>query len=177
MKQFYMDTNVFMSRFKPDDPYFEEARSIVEGMEKGELQAETSVLTLLEAASVSGRLYESRRGDGRKKKIFVVGMLMRLATLRIRFVNIAGDSPIPVKGINASLPSIFNESILLSLQCSLKTLDLIHLAAGRHAKRMNSELDAFVTGDKGFLSNKKELSGIIGMPVLSPKEYVESFGM
>ena len=38
---------------------------------------------------------------------------------------------------------------------------------------MNSELGAFVTGDKDFLSNKKELSEIMKMPIFSPKEYVE----
>ena len=55
--------------------------------------------------------------------------------------------------------------------------DLIHLAAVRHAKRMNRELGVFVTGDKGFLSNKKELSEIIGMSILSPKEYVRVLGL
>jgi len=180
MKQFYMDTNVFISRLKPDDPYHSAARVIVKSLEEDEIQAETSVLTLLEVASVSGRLYEAKRGaeEGeRERKVFIVRILRRLAGLRAKFVNISGDTQISVKGIRANLPSVFNEAILLSLKSTLRTLDLVHLAAARHAKRMNNELGAFVTGDKEFLSGKKELSEIIGMPLLSPREYVEGLGI
>lgn len=180
MKQFYMHTNVFISRLKPDDPYYREARAIVKGLEEGELQTETSVLTLLEVASASGRLYEAKKGGKsreRERKLFIVRILKRLAGLRTKFINIAGDLPLSVRRINASLPSVFNEAILLSLESPLKTLDLIHLAAARHAKRRNNELGAFVTGDKEFLTKKKELSEIIGMPVLSPREYVEVLGL
>ncbi len=180
MKQFYMDTNVFISKLKPDDPYHSDAKTIVKSLEEGEIQAETSVLTLLEAASVSGRLYDGKkgeRGSEKERKIFIVRVLRRLAGLRTKFISIAGDTPISVRGIQATLPSIFNEAVILSLQSTLRTLDLIHLAAARHAKRMNEELGAFVTGDKEFLSNKKKLSEIIGMPVLSPKEYVKGLGL
>jgi len=100
-----------------------------------------------------------------------------LSGLRTKFINIEGDTPVSIRSINTSLPSVINEAILLSLQTTLKTLDLIQLAAARHGKRMNNELGAFVTGDKAFLSKKKELSEIIGMPVLSPKEYVEVLGL
>jgi predicted nucleic acid-binding protein len=179
MKQVYLDTNVFISRLKPDDPYHSQAKTMVLGLEGGELQAETSVITLLEVASVSGRLYETngRKRSERGRKVFIVKALQRLARLRTKFINLSGDTPISVKEIEANLPSIFNEAINLSLRSTLRTLDLIHLAAARHAKHMNVNLGAFVTGDNEFLSHKKELSGIMGMPVLSPKEYVEALGL
>ncbi|MCS4537532.1 MAG: type II toxin-antitoxin system VapC family toxin [Thaumarchaeota archaeon] len=179
MKQFYMDTNVFVSRLKSDDPYHVEAKAIVRSLEDDEIQAETSVLALLEVASVSGRLYEAKKGEKGEKgrKVFVVRILSWLAGIKPKFINISGDTPVSIRGVQASLPSIFNEAILLSLQSTLRTLDLIRLAAARHAKRMNNELGAFVTGDKEFLSNKKELSRIIGMPILSPKEYAEGLGL
>lgn len=177
MNQFYMDTNVFMARFKSDDPFHAQAKSIARSLEKGEILAETSVLTLLEVASVSGRLYRKRKGDDKRKKAFVIKMIRKLGRLKTNFINIAGDKQISIKGIQAILPCVFDEGILLSLQCDLRTLDLVHLAAARHSKRMNNELAAFVTGDEGFLSDKARLSGIIGMPILSPKEYVEGFGI
>jgi len=180
MKQFYMDTNVFISRLKSDDPYHVEAKAIVKSLEENEIQAETSVLALLEVASVSGRLYEAKKGERRgekERKVFIVRILRRLAGIKPKFINISGDTQVSIRGVQASLPSVFNEAILLSLQSTLRTLDLIHLAAARHAKRMNNELGAFVTGDKEFLSNKKELSRIIGMPILSPKEYAEGLGL
>jgi predicted nucleic acid-binding protein len=179
MNQFYLDTNVFISRLKPGDPYHPQAKTIARGLEEGELQAETSVITLLEVASVSGRLYQTRgrNRSERGRKVFIVRVLQRLAKLRTRFINVPGDTRTSVKGIEANLPSIINEAISLSLRSTLRTLDLIHLGAARHAKRMNSNLGAFVTGDNEFLSRKKELSAIMGMPILSPKEYVEALGL
>ena len=171
-----MDTNVFISKLKSDDPYHRAANSIVRALEKREIQAETSVLTLLETASVLSRLYRAKKSGEEKRKVFIVKTLKRLSGLA-KFVNIAGDAPIPIKGMNASLPSIFNEAIVLSLQCNLRTLDLIHLAAARHGKRMNGELGAFVTGDGGFLSEKRGLSEVINMPILSPNEYASGLGI
>jgi predicted nucleic acid-binding protein len=180
MRQFYMDTNVFISSLKPDDPYHPSAKAIIKGLEDDELQAETSVLTLLEVASVSGRLYQAKRAaesSARKRNVFIVRTMRRLAGLGTKFINIAGDTPLSVKGVRANLPGVFNEAILLSLRSTLRTLDLVHLAAARHARRMNNELWAFVTGDREFLSSKKELSEILGMPVLSPKEYADGLGI
>lgn len=182
MKVFYMDTNVFISRLKPDDPYHSETRAMIKSMEEGEIQAETSVFTLLEVASVSSRLYESRKTEGRResekeRKVFIIRALRRIAGLKTRFIHIAGDTPLSVRGVQATIPSVFNEAILLSLQSNLRSLDLIHLAAARHAKRMNGELGAFVTGDEEFLADKKELAEIVGMPILSPREYVEALGL
>lgn len=174
-----MDTNVFISRFKSDDPYHKEASAIIRSLEKGELVAETSVFTILEVASVSGRLYRKSRNETvlDKKRAFVIKMIRKLGLLRPNFINIPGDKHVSIKGVQAILPSAFDEGILLSLECNLKTLDLIHLAAARYSKRMNNKLAAFVTGDEGFLSDKARLSGIIDMPILSPKEYVDSFGI
>jgi len=173
MKHFYMDTNVFVSRLKPDDQYHSEAKIIFKGLEKDEIRSETSVLTLLEVASVSGRLYRLKRRSEKEKRVFIVRALRRLARVTTKFINIAGDAPLSIKGIQAILPSMFNEAILLSLQTNLRTFDLIHLASARHAKRMNDELGAFVTGDKEFLVNKKELAELIGMPIFSPREYTK----
>jgi predicted nucleic acid-binding protein len=175
-----MDTNVFISQIKPDDPYHPEAKAIGKSLKEEEIQANTSVLTILETASVASRLYEAKRGEKgslKERNIFIIKALRRLAGLKTNFIHIAGDTPIAVRNIQANMPSIFNEAILLSLQTTLRTLDLIHLTAARHAKQMNSELGAFVTGDSEFLSKKEQLSKTLGMPILSPKEYVEGLGL
>ena len=179
MKQFYMDTNVYISGLKPDDPFHSDSKAIVKALERNEIRAETSVLTLLEVASVSGRVYAAKKGkkSQKERKVFIVRSLRRLAGLKTKFINISGDTHLSIRGIEASLPSVFNEAILLSLKSTLKTLDLIHLAAAKHAKQVNTDLSAFVTGDKDFLSNKKELYEIMKMPVFSPKEYVDGLGI
>jgi len=180
MRQFYMDTNVFISRIKPDDPYHSEAKVITKSLENDEVHAETSVLSLLEMASVTSRLYKARRirgGADRERMAFIIETLKRFAALGIRFIHVSGDSPIAVRNIHATMPSIFNEAIILSLQTTLRTFDLIHLAAAKYAKQTNHELGAFVTGDREFLSRKDELSKIMEMPILSPKEYMEGLGL
>jgi len=173
-----MDTNVFISGLKPGDPFHTDSRLLMTGMRNGEIRAETSALTVLEVASVSGRLYHSNRrpaGSEKERKVFVLRALKRLGELKIKFVNVAGDGPAPVKGIQATLPSVFNEGLLLTLRSTLRTLDLIHVAAAKHARLLNADLGAFVTGDREFLSNTDDLAAIVGMPIMSPREYLATF--
>ena len=179
-RQFYMDTNVFISSLKSDDPYHIESKAIARRLEGGEIQAETSVLTLVETASVASRLHQTAehvKVQGKdRRRIFIIKTILKLVDLKIRFINIAGDTPIAVKKIQANLPIIFNDAIIMSLHTPLRTFDLMHLAAARHGKQMNPELGALVTGDAEFLSRKQELAKIIKMPVMSPQEYVETLG-
>jgi hypothetical protein len=49
----------------------------------------------------------------------------------------------------------------------------MQLATARHAKRENGELGAFVTGDDCILRGKEELAAIVGIPFLSPQDYVK----
>ncbi len=176
-----MDTNVFISELKQDALYHAEASAIIRKITDGDLVAETSVLTLLETASVASRLYNARMAGEEgmsesERKIFIIKAIGKLASLKPRFVHLAGDSPPFLRSVRTDLPQIFSEAILMSLLIPLRTFDLIHLAAARYAKQTNQELGAFVTGDNGLLSKKEELTRIIGMPILSPKEYVQALG-
>ncbi len=175
-----MDTNVFISALKADDPYHHEAKIVAKSLRKGEIQAETSILTLLETASVASRMYHRAQGseeDDQKRKTFVVKTLKTLAGLGVKFVHMAGDTPFAVENIMTYVPSVFNESILLGIQTTLRTLDLMHVAAARHAKQNNHEIGAFVTGDMELLRMKGQLSTITGMPFRSPREYVIDIGL
>ncbi len=181
MRQFYLDTNVFISQLKPDDPYHPEALIIARKLQKGEIHAETSVLTILEAASVTGRMYHHAMGNREnvdERKVFVVKTLEVLAGLGIKFVHMEGDILFALGTLKVRMPNLFNDSILLSIQTTLRTLDLMHVAAARYAKQNNRELGAFVTGDDGLLLLKEQLSVIAGgMPFLSPREYVQGLGL
>lgn len=180
MRQFYIDTNVYISRWKTDDPYHSEAKIMASSLQKGELSAYTSVLALLETASVAGRLYGHRKKDKspEQRKIFVIKALRGLASLRVKFIHLSGDIPLPLGNAKVDLPALLADSIFLSFLTGLRTLDLMHIAAARHAKQIDSkELGAFVTGDAELLAGKDEISKIIEMPVLSPKEYVQALGL
>lgn len=177
-----MDTNVFISQLKPDDPYYEASKTIVKKIAGGDIAAETSVLTLLETASVASRLYDMKMAgkddiSNDQRKIFIVKTISGLASLKPRFIHPPGDSPFFMRSVPAELPQVFGEAILMSLLIPLRTFDLIHLAAARWAKQSNQELGAFVTGDNGILLRKREASKLIDVPVLSPKEYVQALGL
>lgn len=175
-----MDTNVFISTLKPDDPYHPEANEIWSALRENRVRAETSVLTLVECASVASRMYQTSKGvkgSDRERKVFIVKTLKKLASLNLSFIHILGDSPMPVKGVAASAPSLFNEAILFSLEAPLRTFDLMHLAAARHGRQTNPELGAFVTGDGELLSRKAHLSELVSMPILSPREYAKAVGI
>jgi predicted nucleic acid-binding protein len=173
-----MDTNVFISALKADDPYHSEAGILASRLRKGEIKAETSTLTLLEVASVASLLYHHVEGkDDQKRRAFVVKILRTLGGLGIRFVHMAGDTPFALGNVKTDVSNIFNESILLSIQTTLRTLDLVHVAAARHAKQNNGELGAFVTGDTDLLGMRGQLSTITGMPFVSPREYVKGLGL
>jgi predicted nucleic acid-binding protein len=171
---------VFISQLKQDDPYHAEALIVARRLQKGEIHAETSVLTMLEAASVAGRMYHHTMGNkanADERRTFVVKTLKILARLGVKFVHIAGDSTLALGGGQVHAPSIINESLLLSVQTTLRTLDLMHIAAARHAKQNNPEIGAFVTGDDGILSLKEQLFVVAGMPFISPRDYVQSLGL
>lgn len=173
-----MDTNVFISHLKADDPYHNEAGVVANKLRKNEIQAETSILTLLEVASVASRLYYAKQSkENQERKTFVVKTIKMLAGLGIKFVHMAGDTPLALGNIKTDVPNTFHESILLSIQTTLRTLDLMHVAVARHAKQKNRELGAFVTGDAELLLMKDQLSKITGMPFLSPREYVRGLGL
>ena len=58
---------------------------------------------------------------------------------------------------NIKMPAIFHQALLISY-AGLKSLDLVHLVAAKHPKKMNSDLDAFVTEDLGFLIRSDSLA-------------------
>ena len=94
-----------------------------------------------------------------------------------RFVHVPCDSSAPIDGTRVEMPATFHQALLLASGVGLRSFDLVHLAAAKHSHLTDPDLGAFVTGDSDFLGRKKELALVIGIPILSPKEYVEGLGL
>lgn len=174
------------------DPFHSEAKTIAKNLETKEIQAHTSVLTLVEVASVASRLYQidsrevpvgkeqeerAKEEIAKRRTVFVIKTIQKLASLNVNFVQISGDVRFFVPEVETSVPAIFDEAFLVSFLIPLRTFDLMHVAAAKHAKQADGRLGALVTGDADFIRKKQELSKIIGMPILSPKEYVLAMGL
>ena len=179
MKSAYLDTNVFIASYKPDDVYHEESSAIIKALEQGEIRGQTSTLTLLEAAAVASRTIPIRKGDDEKevRQSAVSKAILDISNLGLTFVHIPGDSSMPIDGSTIEMPAAFHQALLLASSVGLRAFDLVHLASARYSSLSHSDLSAFVTGDSDFLSKKKELTRILEMPILSPKEYVEGMGI
>ncbi|MEM3382236.1 MAG: type II toxin-antitoxin system VapC family toxin [Candidatus Bathyarchaeia archaeon] len=183
MRIFYLDTNVFISNYKRDDPYHSSSVKIVEGLRQGRIEAYTCVLTILETAAVASRNYEkgihllgaSRMIDRRR---LIGALLKRLLNLNIHFVNLPGETSMKLLKKDITMPIIFHESLSLALKIGLKSLDLIHLSSAKYAKEtLKVPIQAFVTGDEDFLNRKDKLSEIIDFPFLTPSEYASALGI
>lgn len=116
--------------------------------------------------------HTSKQVDPKERKIFVTKAVKKLGQIGIGFIHMSGEAFIELGDVHIPMPVIFNESMILSLETNLRTLDLVHIASAKHAKQVFHDLEAFVTADEEILSNK-DIARIIGMPVQSPGEYVQ----
>lgn len=175
----YFDTNVFVASYKLDDVYHGEASLILSALERGEIRGETSTLTILETAAVAGGIVAIHKTDNEAeiRSSAVARAILGLSKLGLSFVHIPGDSSAPIDGRKVEMPAVFHQALLLGPLAGLKSFDLVHLAAAKYSRLAGSELGAFVTGDSDFLRKKKDLSRIVCVPILSPKEYVEGLGL
>lgn len=84
MKLLYLDTNVILTRYAPEEPQHEAAEKIVREVDVGNQSAVTSVLTLVEVASVTSRAYERfAEADGAmKREEIAAAFLRRVASIR-----------------------------------------------------------------------------------------------
>lgn len=179
MSSVYLDTNVFVSSYKPDDPYYEEASIITKALERKQVKGKTSVLTILEMAAVASRNIKIYKGDNEKEvRSAAIGKaILTLSRLGLSFIHSSGDAYMVLDGITVDMPMILNQALLIAYSAGLRSFDLVHLAAAKHSKQTGSQLSAFVTGDSDFLTKKIAISQILETPILSPREYVQGIGL
>jgi predicted nucleic acid-binding protein len=174
---YYIDTNVLLSQFKRTDPFFRESKIIVEGLKKKSVNGCTSSLTILEIVSFTSRNFSFKKGETSEesRNIAIAKILSEIIAYRLRFTSPQGDYILNLDHGDEeeiSMPSIFGGALSLAAT-GLKTLDLIHLGAAKYTKEVVPDLAGFVTGDNDFLSQGDSLSSKIGIPILSPGEFVK----
>jgi predicted nucleic acid-binding protein len=179
LKAAYFDTNIFIASYKPDDKYYEESSVIVEALKGGEIKGQTSTLTILETAAVASRTIQIHKGDDEKevRRRAVGKAILSLSRLGLGFIHLPGDSSAPIDSHKVEMPAIFHQALLLASKIGLRSFDLVHLATAKYSSLTDSEVSAFVTGDAAFLRQKKDLSDLIDMPILSPREFIQAIGL
>ena len=177
MKLFYLDTNVILTRYAPDEPQHEAAKKIVREVDAGNLAAVTSVLTLVEIASVTSRAHErfAEASGAMKREEIAAAFLLRVASIRnLIFIPTGGEISTKIAEHHVKLPALLAVALEIAPKIGLKTLDNLHLAAAVIASRIyGQKIDYFATLDEEILKHREEVRALIDASVFTPAELVE----
>jgi predicted nucleic acid-binding protein len=167
----YLDTNIILSRFAPDEPHHEEAKELLAKIESGRLSAVTSVLTLVEIICTTSRAYErynhKERELGREE---VAGAFLRrvLKIKKLGFIPIGGEVSVNIDERHVDLPALFALALELGSKTGVKTLDTLHLASASIASRIyDQKIDYFITLDEDILKKAENIHSLIECKVIS----------
>lgn len=170
----YLDTNIILTRYSPDELYHEEAKRLLNEIESGRLSAVTSVLTLVEVACTTSRAYE--RYAHKKKDLgreAIAGAFLKkvLKLNKLRFIPIGGDVTVDADISSVEIPALFALALEIGSKTGVKTLDTLHLASAAIAARIYGEkIDNFVTLDEDILSRRMIIDPLIESRVVSLSE-------
>jgi len=174
MTLLYLDTNVILARYASNEPQHEAAKNIIKRIEEGEMNAMTSVLTLLEVASVTARAYERfvDVGENMKREDIAVAFLGRVVGLvNLTFVPMGGEINLKIAEQNLKFPAVVAVALEIAPKTGLKTLDNIHLATTIFASRIyGQKIDCFVTIDEEILKRREHVGDCIEARVPTPVE-------
>jgi predicted nucleic acid-binding protein len=179
MKNYYLDTNVLLSQYKREDPFYQESALITNALKTEDIEGYTSTITILEACAFITRNFPPKKGETpREGRIIAVSKILKeLSKLRLVYINPLGDYPLRLDGQEVQMPAMLHQALLLSPEIGLRALDLLHLSAAKYARKTGADIRGFVTGDSDFIKIKKTFSKIIDIPILSPRELVDTLGI
>lgn len=172
----YLDTNVVLARYAPDEPEHEEAKSLLAKIEAGKVDAVTSVLTLVEVSCTTSRAYQRFNETDELARDEVAGAFLRriLNIKKLEFIPLGGDLSVDVEERQVKLPALFVLALEIGSKTGVKTLDSLHLASASIASRVYGKtVDCFVTLDEDILKRREEIRKLIGSRVASPSNLKE----
>ena len=177
MKTLYLDTNIILTRYAPDEPQHEATEKIIVEVDAGKLAAVTSVLTLVEIASVTSRAHEktAEASAAMKREEIVTAFIRRVADIQnLTFIPIGGEISIRIAEQHVKLSALLAVALEIAPRTGLKTLDNLHLASAIVASRTyGQKIDYFATLDEEIRKRSEVVRSLINAPVLTPAELVE----
>ncbi len=178
MKNYYLDTNIFLARYSPGEKEHESSQRLLDATETGRLRAITSTLTLVEIASVV------RRAPGKFPRktspAEAAGAFVRraMSVRNLTYVPFGGEMTLGQGGFQVKIPLLFSAALKAVKTVPARTLDLLHLASAYVASRVFGEdLDFFTTLDEGIMGFQREVRNFLGCPVVTPSELVHLEGL
>lgn len=174
----YLDTNVFLARYAPHEPHHEEAKTLLQRIEKGELKAVTSTLTLIEVACTTSRAYDKLTvtTSSLNREEIMAAFLNRLVnTKNLDFIPLGGEVSATVGEQDVKIPAVYAVALEVASKTALKTLDTLHIASAMIASQLyGHNVSLFVTLDEGILKRHEEIRDISMIRVTSPSILYET---
>jgi predicted nucleic acid-binding protein len=173
----YLDTNIILARYSPDEPYFEKAKELLTRIENGRLSAVTSVLTLVEVACTTSRAYE--RYNHKVKRLgreAIAGAFLKriLGIEKIGFIPMGGEVTVNISERHVDFPALFALALEIGSKTGAKTLDTIHLASAAIASRIyGQKIDYFITLDEDILKRREYINPLIESRIISLYEILD----
>ncbi|MGD6805966.1 MAG: type II toxin-antitoxin system VapC family toxin [Candidatus Bathyarchaeia archaeon] len=173
----YLDTNIILTRYSPEEHCHEEAKELLTKVEDDDLSAVTSVLTLVEVVCTTSRAYERFNHKFRELgREAVAGAFLRrvLSIKNLEFIPIGGEVSVKAGEGQVELPALFALALEIGSKTGVKTLDTLHLASAAVAGRIyGQKIDCFVTLDEDILKRKESISSLIDSKVVSLSEKID----
>jgi predicted nucleic acid-binding protein len=168
----YLDTNVILARYAPDEPQHAEAKKILNKIETGPLAAVTSVLTLVEVVCTTSRAYQrfDDQTDLMGREEIAGAFLRRLINIKgLDFIPTGGELTLDAQERQVKLPALFALALEIGSKTGVKTLDTLHLASASIASRIyGDKVDYFLTLDEDILKKHEQIEKLIDSKVISP---------
>lgn len=183
MKKVYVDPNILVAAFMPEDPFFESSRKIYNKLGV-DYEGYTSPLSLVEVAGViSSRLSEfpTELMPIKIKKKFQNLSSSEIAMLITYYImskdglslfHVPGDAKISLRGRNVFMPTILSHALTHSLKLSLRAFDSYHFATAYDLVHLyNIPLSFLISNDRHFLRLKSIIGKSLDLTVTSSNEF------
>lgn len=175
----YVDTNVVISTYKPDEAFYEMALSI---SKSDAIRKVGSHILILELFSVVSRLYKAsqivlpKTVERILSKLSFGDRILAIVNAILLDWNIICPNlrlelrELKLKDYDLLIPEVFVEACKIASSISLKTLDALHIAYAKIINEIFGDLNYFVTVDQNILDNRLKIKETAKIDVISPKE-------
>ena len=160
----YVDTNVIIARYKPNDPLY----SIANEFFQKNYDFVISPITLVELYSVLSRVrpfLKFERGLENANIDTLIAFILYDSKLKI--VARSFISRLQILGKRLRVPLEYHLAIKFAEKLQLKTLDMLHIA---YAYMLRNRLDYIVTGDDDILKARELIKRHMGLEIREPSE-------
>lgn len=185
MKNVYVDTNILLAAFMPEDPFFESSRKIYNKLGV-DYKGYTSPFSLVEIAGVvSSRLGEFStklmpvkiRKKFRDLSFDEIAMLITYYIMGkngLNLFHVPGDVKISLRGRSVFMPTILSHALAHALRLGLRAFDSYHYATAYDLVHLyNIPLSFLISNDRHFLKMRTTIGKSLNLTVASSTEFTQ----